>query len=203
MPQLPQGLNGIREITPENTIIDVGTLFKNGLLSALRGGSADPVGDATEDAIQMGATRGGADFNLNREMKQIDVDGRRLGIKGFARCVGMNPTLTVSLIEHTVSNIAAYMGSVDIDPRASFDEITPRITIADGDYFDNLMLVGLDGNGDFVVIVMENVFCMSSTALPFKDKDEVTVSCEFTAHALPSAPNDVPVHIFKKPSSGS
>ncbi|MBA7587176.1 hypothetical protein ES708_29194 [subsurface metagenome] len=53
----------------------------------------------------MGATRGGNEFNLNREIRDIEVDGVRGSVKGLRRRTVCRPQITCNLIELSLDNL--------------------------------------------------------------------------------------------------
>ncbi|GAG95650.1 unnamed protein product, partial [marine sediment metagenome] len=53
----------------------------------------------------LGATRGGNEFNLNRVTRNIEIDGLKGAVKGLKRITEVNPQITANLIELTVENL--------------------------------------------------------------------------------------------------
>lgn len=201
---IPVGISGIRETTPYNLIIDAGKIWVNILLSALRGSSESPYGDAVENALSLGATRGGQTSNLNKESRQIDANGLRLPVKGLERIPSMRPTLTLNLLEHDSESMQRNLGAADLESHTSFDEITPRLTVDEGDYFDNIAFAGtISGSEDPIIIVYENVLAVSSNEITFEDDNEAAMQVEFVAHAPITDPLAVPVHYFIPQNLGS
>ena len=204
MPPLPQGLHGIREITPENCILDSGVLYANIDITALQGSSGTAFADSIATATRLGATRGGSQFTLGKTNRQLEADGARAPIAEFNRTTMTDPKLTVSLLEHTLTNIRAYLGSTTATNHTSYTEIQPVVNIESGDYLDNIAIFAtFSGSANPVCIVLDNCLATSSPEFPFVDKNEVTVKVEFIAHTDAANPSTVPVRFFIPIEAGS
>lgn len=84
--------SGVSADTPDRIVIDAGAVYINYGLT---------------DERLLGATRGGNEFNLNRVVKNIEVDGPKGGVKGMKRVTEVNPQITANLIELSVENLIA------------------------------------------------------------------------------------------------
>lgn len=81
---------GISKDTPDRIFVDAGAVYLDYGLSTQR---------------LLGATRGGNEFNLNREIRDIEVDGARGSVKGLRRRTVCRPQITCNLIELSLDNL--------------------------------------------------------------------------------------------------
>jgi len=81
---------GLNAATPDRILIDAGAVYLNYGLSTER---------------LLGATRGGNEFNLNRTVKDVEVDGVMGSTKGLRRVTEVRPQLTCNLIELSLDNL--------------------------------------------------------------------------------------------------
>ncbi len=161
---------------PESIIFDAGVLYKNFVSPA-------------EPGDRIGATRGGSEFTLNAEFRDIEVDGVPGPVKGLRRLVRVAPTMTINLLSLTKDNIllaipgaSAEAGKTDF---TDYDVITGG-QITDESYFDNLALVARTGSGKPVIFVIENALADGNLSLSFADQDEANPSITFQAHFDPA-----------------
>ena len=107
--------SGITKDTPNRIMIDAGAVYLNYGLSNER---------------LLGATRGGNEFNLNRTVKNIEIDGLKGAVKGLKRIVEVNPQITVNLLELTVANLVAAIAGADQSDQA--DIKNEYVAVGDG-----------------------------------------------------------------------
>jgi len=82
--------SGLSAKTPERIFVDAGAVYLNYGLSG-------------EELL--GATRGGNEFNLNRVIRDIEVDGVKGSTKGLRRVTEVRPQITCNLIELSLDNL--------------------------------------------------------------------------------------------------
>lgn len=161
---------------PESIIFDAGVLYKN-------------FTDPTDPGTVLGATRGGSEFALNAEIREVEVDGAPGPVKGLKRYTRIAPTMTINLLSLTKDNLLlAIPGSAEEAGKTKFtdyDVITGG-QITDESYFDNLALVARTGSGKPVIFVIENALADGNLSLSFADQDEVNPSITFQAHFDPA-----------------
>jgi len=161
---------------PESIIFDAGVLYKN-------------FTDPTDPGTVLGATRGGSEFALNAEIREVEVDGAPGPVKGLKRYTRIAPTMTINLLSLTKDNLLlAIPGSAEEAGKTNFtdyDVITGG-QITDESYFDNLALVARTGSGKPVIFVIENALADGNLSLSFADQDEANPSITFQAHFDPA-----------------
>lgn len=198
------GLHGLRSETPNYLLLDAGILYRDGDISELRAAGATQVADCIAGATKLGATRGGAKFTTGKEMEHILVDGNVFPVKGLERIRKYTPVLTVTLIEVSLPNLQAMLGSSDTDSWDAYEEVTLSATVYNADYIDNIIWLGtLATTDDPVVIALENVINTNAADMGMEDKSEAAVELQFTAHACPDGLLTSPFHIFYPSSAVS
>jgi len=90
--------SGLSAKTPERIFVDAGAVYLDYGLSTQR---------------LLGATRGGNEFNLNREIRDIEVDGVRGSVKGLRRRTVCRPQITCNLIELSLDNLIKAIAGAD------------------------------------------------------------------------------------------
>lgn len=194
---LGQGLTGIRSTTPDSLVLDVGILYANVDLAALRAAGSGQLAAAVASAILLGATRGGANWETGRVIRQIPVDGKRYNIKGLARVEKYEPKLKVSLIEITAGNMKRSLVPLTEATYTAFTELSTSLTVTNGSYLTNLCLVTtITGHTDPIIFVLENAMASTNQAFKLEDMNELVMETEFHGYADPATPTTSPARIF-------
>lgn len=165
---------------PESIIFDAGVLYKN---------FASPA----EPGEILGATRGGSEFNLNAEMREVEVDGAPGPVKGLKRFVRVEPAITINLLSLTQENLLmAIPGSKAEAGDENFEgyDVITGGQITDDSYFDNLALVARTGTGKPIIFVIENALADGELAISLADQDEANPSITFQGHFDPAKLED-------------
>lgn len=129
----------------------------------------------------LGATRGGGTFNVSKESRVIDADGRRFGFKGDRVVDSVDAVMSTTLLEVTAENFKKALGAADVEDGTWNKKIAPRTNYEDEDYIPVLTWVG-DTNYGFLAIVMYNALNTADLNYTFTDKGEGTLPVEFHAH---------------------
>lgn len=176
--------HGIDTETVKNIIIDSGAVYKD-------------YGESGEKVL--GATRGGNAFVIEQEIKEMEVDGARVPVKGLRRITKVTARITANFIEmHKDILLAALPGS-ESEAYPSYagkthTKITRDRDIESGlagesgdDYITNIAIVGeVSGDATPVVIILSNVIADGNLEMNFVEKDEMVTTVQFTAHQDPS-----------------
>lgn len=193
---MDQGISGVSADTPKRFILDAGQLYANVDLTALEGTSADPVADAVAAAIHLGATKGGAQFNPNRTMRQIEVDGQLGDTLGFNRRQSIKPVLTANLVEMTVDNMKRMIAGAVSETKGAFTKITGG-PVKSENYLTNVVLFATySGSSRPVVIGVENALVMEAPDFSTEDDNEVAAAFNFSGHFNPATPYKEPWFIY-------
>ena len=167
--------HGITADTFKRLIIDAGAVYTG-------------FTDFATPGTLMGATRGGSQFALEQEIKDMEVDGARGPTIGSRRITMVKASLTVNFIEHTLDNLKrAIVGSSSAVSEVNWNEITRDLVIVDGDFLSNVAILGeVSGDTDALGIVLKNVIADGNFELTFADKEEGVVTMQLTAHFDPT-----------------
>lgn len=160
---------------PESIIFDAGVLYKNFVSPA-------------EPGDRIGATRGGSEFALNAEFRDIEVDGVPGPVKGLRRLVRVAPTMTINLLSLTKDNLMMAIPGATSEAGGTGLEDYDVITggqVTDEHYFDNIALVARTGSGKPVIFVIENALADGALSISLADQDEANPSITFNAHFDP------------------
>lgn len=210
MAQIGSSLTGLRADTVRQLVLDAGVLYVNAnitdMLSATTGAGiafseairedntwVDPNGN-TVAPVKLGATRGGTTFSLNKEERQVEVDGRRTNIKGLQRVDMISPMIKTSLIEMAdTTTLRRALGSSILTDYQNFETIRPYLYPIDEDYFGNITLfatiaqrVAPNGEPLPIAIVLENCRANTVNDISIQDKNEAVLEVELVGHSLDS-----------------
>ena len=151
----------------------------------LKAGTTTALGSS---AILLGATRGGGSFNVNRELRQPDVDGRRYGFKGDTFVDSVDAVLSTTLVEITLGTFKTALGSTTENGSSPKQTLKLKTAIDTTDYMTNVCWIGDLSNGQLVLICLKNTINEADISLTFTDKGEGTIPVEF--HAKQASVND-------------
>lgn len=140
----------------------------------------------------LGATREGATFIIEQDVRVIPIDGVRGSLKGARRIIDEYARITVSIMEMTAENFSlALIGSaitrIGTDPD-EIDTITRGIAFpAESTYLTNVALVGRRRDtGDDVIFIIKNALSEGNFEIETTDDDEASLSVTFAAHFDPA-----------------
>ena len=128
---------GLNANTPDRIFVDAGAVYINYGLS---------------DERLLGATRGGNEFNLNRVLRDVEVDGVKGSTKGLRRVTEVRPQITCNLIELSLDNFLKAIAGAEQDA-------TDLQVVVEGEYLgvgDDVALKAIDN--DNIVVDSEKVF---------------------------------------------
>ena len=182
----PGMTTALRSETFENLQLNAGIVLANftysgisdatALASAIAGKLAQP------DETLLGATRGGGNYVVTRQMREPEVDGRRYSFKGGRFVDSADARLTTTLLEITPGNIVRALGSGESETTGKKTTIKMHTDIEDEDYLDNIVWVGDLADGRMVAIVLYNALQTGDFSFTYTDKGEGTLAVEFHAH---------------------
>lgn len=128
----------------------------------------------------IGATSGGNKLMIMPEIKQLEVDGASVRVKGLDIKDGEKATLEINLVELTPeiikTSIVGKFGTSDI---SGYDIIESKASIDEGDYYDNLAFVGKKTDGTPIIVILDNALCTSGFTLDGKPKDNAVIKVVF------------------------
>lgn len=172
---------GVSANTPGRLVLDAGAIYRN-------------YGEAGEELV--GATRGGSTFNVDREDREIEVDGTFGPTKGLRRVIRYTANLEITFVEISQQLfVDLTRGSATSD--GTHRTITPDKDILDSDYYTNIAWVGeIKDEATEMVIKLKNAIATNEWDISTDDDDEGEVSATFEAHYDPSNLESVPFEIM-------
>lgn len=174
----------IRSETFEKLQLNAGIFLKDFDYSSITDATALKTAIAsaiTAGTKLLGATRGGGTFNVTRDMREPEVDGRRYPFVGGRFVDSADAYLGTTLIETTPANFVKALGSATATTSGKKTTVKMHTAIEDTDYED-IVWVGDLADGKMVAIKLYNALNTSDFTFTFTDKGEGTFSVEFHAH---------------------
>ena len=169
--------NAITTETPKNVLLGSGILVKNLVFSS---------NDWTYD--ELGATSGGGKIAYEREYLDLDIDGKTVKVEGFDVKLGETCLITLNLAEVNPETIATAL-SLKLDttnPVTGFAKYKPS---KENSYVENLGFVGFKADGKPIIVKVPKAICLSALEVEVKNKEQATMTLEFSAVAPADAGN--------------
>lgn len=182
------GKHGVSATTPDNILLGAGTIHRNLAFSN---------GAWTGDII--GATSGGNSIEIKGEIKDIELDGALVKVKGLAVMQGGTATMEVNFAELSAEVMKmAMLGANGASDADGYDMIQPKANIVEGDYVENFAFVGKTVNGaKDIIVIMENALCTSGLKIEGKNKENAVIKLTMEAYAENEGDLDtIPVRIY-------
>lgn len=153
----------------ENIVIDVGVVYLDYGLGTQR---------------ILAPTRGGNTFTVEQDVRIIERDGALGKEKGLRRVVREDAMLTVRVMDLSIANLKATLAG----STGTATKVTSTLTgtIAAGEYYTNVTLIGTDVKGRSKVITLFNALNDNGLTLNMNDKDESVVELQFSGHRDPT-----------------
>lgn len=184
------GKHGVNTTTPENILLGAGTIHKN-----LEWDSANK----TWKGDIIGATSGGNSVEIKGEIKDIELDGALVKVKGLAVMQGGTATMEVNFAELSADVMKMAMLGEDGESDAEgYNLIQTKANITEGDYVDNFAFVGETANGaKQIIVILESALCTSGLKIEGKNKENAVIKLTMEAYAENSGNLDrIPVKIY-------
>jgi hypothetical protein len=149
----------------------------------------------------LGATRGGASFAIEREVKEVEVDGLLGKAKGFRRIITENAAITVNMMEWTDETFLSALPACVSATEGGYKKITCSRDIIEGDYIDNIVMVVKKSNGQVARFAILNALADGGLEIGTTDKEETVPSVVFSAHYDPDGDLDARPYRIDDPTS--
>ena len=136
----------------------------------------------------LGATSGGGKLTIQGELKDIELDGALVKVKGLTVKTGGTATAEINFAEVNSDLLSKLMlgkkVTVGDEVVAGFDLIKDKAHIESGDYIQNFGFVGetADGSKELIVI-FDYALCTSGISIEGKNKENSVFAGTFTAYA--------------------
>ena len=184
------GKHGVSATTPENILLGAGTIHKNL--------EWDSSAKAWKGDI-IGATSGGNSIEIKGEIKDIELDGALVKVKGLAVMQGGTATMEVNFAELSIDTMKIGMiAEVGTSEAEGYSMIQTKANIDAGDYVANFAFVGKTANdAKDIIVIMENALCTSGLKIEGKPKENSVIALTMEAYADNDGNLDrVPVRIY-------
>lgn len=133
-------------------------------------------------ATDIGLTRGGGAFSVEREIREITADGDYGPVKGRMSLDREVATLTVNALKFDPADLSKLYPALTVDSTTvGTDAITSNVAIADTDYNAAITWTGRTTSGRSVIITLNNAINIEGIDWSLVDKDEVVPEITFTA----------------------
>ncbi len=182
------GKHGVSTTTPGNILLGAGTWHKGLKFEAGKWGGTC-----------VGATSGGGKIALSGELKDIELDGAMVKVKGLTVKQGGTATAEINFAE--LSNDVLKMGTLFTEGESDVEGYTmlvDKANITEGDYLDNFGFVGVTADGSKqIIVIFESALCTSGLELEGKAKENAVI--KLTLEACASIEGDLdtlPVKIY-------
>lgn len=132
-------------------------------------------------ATDIGLTRGGGQFTVERENRQVNADGDRGPVKGRIRITGSTARLVVNQLEILAENLTKMFPGTKLTTDNGTDTWTGKQDIEDTDYNDTVTWTGRTMDGRACVITIKNAINLENIDWSMVEKDEVVSQLTYTA----------------------
>lgn len=139
--------------------------------------------------VPVGLTRGGGQFLVERETKQIEADGDRGYVKGRIRITKAVPKLVINMLEIIGDNLPKMYAALKVTEEEGKKVVTGTGKIVDADYQDYVKFIGTTDKGQEVVIRIDNAINLENIDWTLADKDEVVPAITYIGCYLEDSPD--------------
>lgn len=180
--------SGVTANTPKRIVFDAGTIHK---------GLKYEDGAWNYEASLVGATSGGAKFNVTPEVHKIVLDGSNVAVKGMTQKIGEVATLEINFAELTDDVLlASTLGEKGTSDDTTLEKFVSKVDIVEGDYWENIAIVGRTLENKNCIVILPNALCTSGLTIDEKSKTEGVSTIVFECHADPSNAEKLPYEIY-------
>ena len=183
--------SGVTEGTPENIIMDAGTIHK--------GLTFEPSSKKWNFKESLyGATSGGTKLSIVPQLQTAEVDGVHVNVVGLTQKYGETATIETSITEITP---AVLKDAVFLKDKASDKEgysvLERKEKIEKGDYLENFAYVGKTMTGQPIIVIFDYALCTSGFETQSTSGKQATFSGKFECYAPAGGSTEkLPYHIY-------
>ena len=139
------------------------------------------------DEAPVALTRGGGQFVVEREYRQIEADGDYGPVKGRIRKIKSKATLRLNALELIPAQVLQMYPALQLSTDVDGTTITAKEKIEAADYNDEVTWVGETLDGKAVRITLENTINLENLDWALVDKEEIVPEVTYTSTYLESA----------------
>ena len=182
------GKHGISANTPGAILLGAGTYHKNLKFETGKWG-----GEC------IGATSGGGKVTITGELKDIELDGALVKVKGLTVKQGGTASMEVNFVELSTDMLKT-VGLLEIgeSDAEGYTMLKDKANITEGDYLENFGFVGMTADGSMqIVVIFDYAICTSGLELEGKNKENAVIKATLEAAAKIDGDLDsLPVRIY-------
>jgi hypothetical protein len=130
--------------------------------------------------VDIGLTRGGGRFTIERTYRRQQADGDKGPVKGRVTIDESIAKLNLKALELLPANIPKLYPATKVATATGTDTITAKSDIEDTDY-NTVTWTGRTKEGRPVKITLENAINLENIDWPLVDKDEIIAEITYTA----------------------
>lgn len=134
------------------------------------------------DAERLGPTKGGAEFNATKNIRDVEYDGQKGKTKNLQVIDEINASLKFSILDTQLSTLAKVMPQSDYDQTAGLIKNAKLGAIPASKYFKNITMFAKTMNGKYKKITLFNAMNESDFVLSSAPKAEGEIALEVYAH---------------------
>lgn len=182
--------HGVTTSTPKNILLGAGTIHKGLTFTASAWNFSESL---------IGATSGGTKLTIVPDIKNIELDGVDVKVKGLAIKIGETAIMETNLAEITPEIMKlAILGDSKVSTEVTgYTEIVSGGQIETGDYVSKLGYVGKTMEGKPIIIIFDDALCTSGLEVEGKHKDNGVVKLTFECYAdMTDDLSKLPYHIY-------
>ena len=150
----------------------------------------DPDGNPQE-AVLLGITRGGVEYNPGVTQRQVEFDSRRTNIKGFWRVDMIEPSIKTTLLQIANAELfGKYLGAHEASTVGYYSRIKQTLVVDDElDYWWNMVVTLVTTKSTLpVLFILQNPHVSTQEAFSMTDKNEPVLSVTFTSNTTSDDP---------------
>ncbi len=179
-------MRNITQVQQEAIVLDAAILYADFGLATQR---------------EIGITKGGVEFNVTENVRQIEYDGRRGMTKGMEVVDEINAFLKVTTLECTNDNLYLALGGASKDANGKITNGQGGVIPA-GRYLTNVTAFGIHNKtGAFKKITVFNALAAGGLTFKTTDKGEAAIDLQLNAHWNPQSVSD-PVYTIEDDNVG-
>lgn len=182
--------HGVTANTPKNIFLGAGTIHKGLKFSATAWNFSESL---------IGATSGGTKLTIVPTLKDIELDGVDVKVKGLTVKIGETAKIETNVAELTpeVMQMAVLGKSQVATDITGYTEIVSKSKIETGDYIEDLGYVGKTLDGRPIIVIFDEALCTSGMEIEGKDKDNGVMKLVFECYAdITGDLSKLPYHIY-------
>lgn len=133
------------------------------------------------NGVDIGLTRGGGQFLVEREYRQVNADGDRGPVKGRIRLVASVGKLVMNALEIKAENLVKMFPATKLKTSDGSETFTGKQDVELSDYNDEVTWTGRTMDGRACIITVKNAINLENIDWSMAEKDEVVQQVTFTS----------------------